>query len=39
MVRIVTYAHRYKRPPRKRRAAALEVPAIFRADEAKNLVT
>ena len=27
MVRIVTYAHRYKRPPKKRKAVALEVPA------------
>src|SRR4051794_22875092 len=26
--RIVTSAHRYKRPPRKRKAAALEVPAV-----------
>ena len=31
MTRIVTYAHRYKRPPRKRKAVALEVPAIVRA--------
>jgi len=28
MTRIVTYAHRYKRPPKKRQAVALEVPAI-----------
>ena len=28
MTRIVTYAHRYKRPPRKRKAMALEVPAV-----------
>jgi hypothetical protein len=28
MTRIVTYAHRYKPPPRKRKAVALEVPAI-----------
>lgn len=26
--RIVTYAHRYKRPPKRRKAVALEVPAI-----------
>jgi hypothetical protein len=26
--RIVTYAHRYKRPPRKRKASALEVPTV-----------
>jgi hypothetical protein len=30
MTRIVTYAHRYKRPPRKRKAAALELPAVVR---------
>jgi hypothetical protein len=30
--RIVTYAHRYKRPPRKKpKAAALAVPAIVKA--------
>ena len=28
MSRIVTYAHRYKCPPRKRKAVALEVPAV-----------
>jgi hypothetical protein len=28
MARIVTYAHRYKRPPRRKKAMALEVPAI-----------
>lgn len=28
MSRIVTYAHRYKRPPQKRKAVAPEVPAI-----------
>jgi hypothetical protein len=27
--RIVSYVHRYKRPPRKRKAVALEVPAII----------
>jgi hypothetical protein len=26
MTRIVTYAHRYKRPPRKRNAVATEAP-------------
>jgi hypothetical protein len=30
---IVTYAHRYKRPPRKRaKAAAIPAPAIVQAD-------
>ena len=28
--RFVTYAHRPKRPPRKRKAAVLEVPAVVR---------
>jgi hypothetical protein len=31
MTRIVTTHYRYKRPPRKRKALALEVPAIVRA--------
>jgi hypothetical protein len=29
--RIVTYAHRYKRPPRKKKAVPLQVPAIVRS--------
>ena len=28
MTRIVTSTYRYRRPPRKRKAVALEVPAI-----------
>jgi hypothetical protein len=28
MTRIVSYVHRYERPPRKRKAVALEVPAV-----------
>jgi hypothetical protein len=28
MTRIVTYAHRYKRPPRKKQAVPLEMPAV-----------
>jgi hypothetical protein len=28
--RIVTYVHRYKRPPRKKKAVPLQVPAIVR---------
>ena len=36
MTRIVTYAHRYKRPPRKRKAVALEVPAIVRKSESRD---
>ena len=28
MARIVTYVHRYKRPPRKRKAVALEMPTV-----------
>ena len=36
MTRIVTYAYRYKRPPRRKKAVLLEVPAIVRAaDPAK----
>jgi hypothetical protein len=36
MTRIVTTSYRYKRPPRKRKAVPLEVPAIVRAvDPAK----
>ena len=36
MTRIVRTAYRYKRPPRKRKAAALEVPAVVKAaDPAK----
>jgi hypothetical protein len=36
MTRIVTTTYRYKRPPRKRKAVALEVPAIVKAaDPAK----
>ena len=31
MTRIVTTAHRYKRPPKKRKAMPLEGPAIVRA--------
>ena len=30
MTRIVTTAYRYKRPPKKRKAVALEVPAVVR---------
>ena len=28
MTRIVSYVHRYKRPPKKRKAVALDVPAV-----------
>ena len=36
MTRIVRTAYRYKRPPRKRKAAALDVPAVVKAaDPAK----
>jgi hypothetical protein len=31
MTRIVTTAYRYKRPPRKRKAVALDVPAVVKA--------
>jgi hypothetical protein len=32
MTRIVRTTYRYKRPPRRRQAAALEVPAVVKAD-------
>ena len=32
MTRIVTSTYRYKRPPRKRKAVALDVPAIVTID-------
>jgi hypothetical protein len=31
MTRIATYAYRYKRPPRERKAVPLEVPAVVKA--------
>ena len=31
--RIVTYEHRYKRPPRKRKSVALDVPAVVQRDD------
>jgi hypothetical protein len=34
--RIVTYAHRYKRPPRKKKAAAITVPAIVTVPSSKR---
>ena len=37
MTRIVTYAHRYKRPPRKRKAVALEAPAVVTAKSSRRL--
>jgi hypothetical protein len=37
MTRIVTTHYRYKRPPRKRKAVALEAPAIVRAGKRADL--
>jgi hypothetical protein len=37
MTRIVTSTYRYKRPPRKRKAVALDVPAIVKAADPANL--
>jgi hypothetical protein len=34
--RIVTYVHRYKRPPRKKKAVPLQVPAIVRNDRKRG---
>jgi hypothetical protein len=36
MTRIVTYAHRYKRPPRKRKAVEIEGPAVVRKSESRD---
>jgi hypothetical protein len=36
MTRIVTYAHRYKRPPRKRKPVALEAPAVVTTTSRKR---
>jgi hypothetical protein len=36
MTRIVSYVHRYKRPPRKRKAVALDVPAVVTARSVGN---
>jgi hypothetical protein len=36
MTRIVTSTYRYKRPPRKRKAVALEAPVIVRKSESRD---
>jgi hypothetical protein len=36
MTRIVTYAHRYKRPPRKRKSVAIEATAVVRKSESRD---
>ena len=36
MASIVTHVHRYKRPPRRRKAVALEVPAIVTAKKSRR---
>jgi len=36
MTRIVTTTYRYKRPPRKRKAVALEVPAVVQLSKPGN---
>ena len=36
MTRIVTTTYRYKRPPRKRKAVALEAPAIVTAKSSRR---
>jgi hypothetical protein len=38
MTRIVTTSYRYKRPPRKRKAVAIEVPAIVAAKRSRRPV-
>ena len=39
MTRIVTSTYRYKRPPKKRKAVALEVPAVVRRDQKREEVS
>jgi hypothetical protein len=39
VIRIATYAHRYKRPPGKRKAVALEVPAVITAASKRRRVS
>jgi hypothetical protein len=39
MTRIVTSTSRYKRPSRKRKAAALEVPAVVRSGQVSHAAT
>jgi hypothetical protein len=36
MARIVSYAHRYKRPPKKRKASALEVPTVVTSKRSRR---
>jgi hypothetical protein len=36
MARIVAYVHHYKRPPRKKKPVALEVPAVVRTKPARR---
>jgi hypothetical protein len=36
MTRIVTTHYRYKRPPRKRKAVALDAPALVRKSESRD---
>jgi hypothetical protein len=38
MTRIVTSAYRYKRPPRRKKPAALEVPAVVAAKRSRRLI-
>jgi hypothetical protein len=36
MARIVTYVHLYKRPPRKRKAVALEMPTVVATQKSRR---
>jgi hypothetical protein len=36
MARIVTYVHHYKRPPRKRKAVALDVPTVVTTEKSRR---
>ena len=36
MARIVTYVHHYKRPARKRKAVALEIPTVVATEKSRR---
>jgi hypothetical protein len=38
MTRIVSYVHRYERPPKKRKATAVDVPAIIATKRSRRRV-
>jgi hypothetical protein len=38
MARVVTYAHRYKRPPKKRKSPAVDVPTVVTTKKSRRSV-